>query len=74
MGLGGVILAGVGIIMVVLVANNRWAATWNAMLGSGSSAPSSNGYSLPIQPAQSLSPNDWGQPNTPATLLGPPGE
>lgn len=35
MGLGGVVLAGVGIIMVVLVANNRWDSTWNAMLGSG---------------------------------------
>lgn len=43
MGLGGVILAGVGIVMVVLVANNRWSSTWEAMLGNVSAAPGSGG-------------------------------
>lgn len=33
MGLGGTLLAGIGIIVVVLVANGRWSNTWNAALG-----------------------------------------
>jgi hypothetical protein len=33
--LGGVILASVGIIVVVLVANGRWDAVWAAALGNG---------------------------------------
>jgi hypothetical protein len=46
MGLAGVVSAGIGILVLVLVANGRWNATWAAMLGQ-SSASSSNG-ALPI--------------------------
>ncbi len=40
MGLGGAILAIIGLVVIVLVANNRWATTWAAMLGN--SAGSAN--------------------------------
>lgn len=33
MGLGGVIAFSLGILIVVLVANNRWNNVWAAMLG-----------------------------------------
>ena len=40
--LGGVLLAGIGIIVSVLVANGRWDNVWNAAIppsGGGSAAP-----------------------------------
>lgn len=35
MGLGGVLLAGAGIVVTVLVANGRWPQVWASMLGQG---------------------------------------
>lgn len=40
MTLGGVILASLGIVLVVLVAAGRWPNVWNAALGGSTTVPS----------------------------------
>lgn len=49
MSLGGVLLACVGIILVVLVANGRWPNVWNAALG-GATTPVNNSGSDGLTP------------------------
>ena len=45
MGIGGVVLASVGIIMVVLVSNGRWDNVWKAVLGGATTSPGARGTS-----------------------------
>jgi hypothetical protein len=45
MGLGGTILASVGIFICVLVANGRWPNVWAAIIGGGGAVPPTTPFS-----------------------------